>query len=343
MTDNQVSLWMDGRVHEGWTSVAVDLNLDHLSGSFSLTLSDQYLRDGQLLRQPITEGGASTIKIDGETVITGWVDKVTPSFSGEMHQVSVTGRDRAGDLLDCSAGMAEYLDQPMAAILTALCRPFGVGVVVQTDTGLPFQRFAVNAGDTVGECIERMCRQRGVMVWSDGLGSLVIGRGAVGRPVASLARGVNLLDASAEGDFTKRFSEIIVKASREGTDGMAAADVAQIEARIKDPSVKRHRPKIIVPETHGEPVSLRERADWEYRVEVGRSRKVTAKVQGWRHGAGLWRPGQTVSFADDWLGISGNWLVANTALAKDGGGTTARLTLYPPGAFDRLAEAGKEW
>lgn len=190
----------------------------------------------------------------------------------------------------------------------------------------------------VAECIERMCRQRGVLVWSDGLGNLVIGRGAIGRPVVSLVRGENVLEASADRDFTGRFSEIVVKATREGIDGMSAEDVAQIEARVQDAAVKRHRPKIIVPETHGEPVSLKDRADWEYRVSVGRSRKVTTKVHGWRHQGGLWRPGQTVDFSDDWLGVSGGWLVGNVGLAKDGGGSTTTLTLYPPGAFDRLAE-----
>lgn len=341
---NKVTLWVGGQVHEGWTDTAINLNLDHMAGDFRLTLTEEYLADGQLQRMPVKAGAACRLGIDGNTVLTGWVDSHNPGYTATSHSVTISGRDKTGDLVDCSTQVKEYLNQKLEVIASDMCAPFDITVLVDCDTGQPFKRVAVNTGDTVQSCIERMCRQRGVLAWSDGLGNLIIGRGTMGKPVATLVRGKNVLAASANDNFTGRFSEIIVRGPRETPDSSDPTAGSQEQGVATDGAVGRHRPKIMVPETQGAIINLNERAAHEQRVAQGKSRVVSATVPGWYHENGLWRPRQTVAFTDDWLGISGNFLVGNVALSKDGdsGGTVTTLNLYPPGAFDRLAEAGDD-
>jgi prophage tail gpP-like protein len=155
--------------------------------------------------------------------------------------------------------------------------------------------------------------------------------------VARLARGTNVLEASADRDDTQRFSTTTVKVQREGAEGRSAADNAHVEAAVTDGGVTRYRPKVIVAETQGGTASVRERAEWEQRRAVAKSRKCTVKVVGWRHAGGLWRPGQTVRFDDDWLGVSGTWLVGQAKLSLGSGGTVTTLELAPPGAFEKAA------
>lgn len=342
--EHRVTLWVGGHRHEGWKNVAVTLNLDHMAGDFNLSLTDEYLKDGELEKHPIDGGAACRVVIDDETVMTGWVDNPIPAFDDKSNIVTVTGRDATGDLVDCSAEVKEYLNQKLEAVARDMCAPFGIKVVVATDTGAPFKRVAVNTGDTVQTCIERMCRQRGVMAWSDGLGNLVIGRGSVGKPVATLERGKNVLAATAPNNFAGRFSVIIVRGTRETPDASDSTAGSQEQGMARDTAVKRHRPKIMVPETQGSSsISLGERAAHEQRVAQGKSRCVSVTVWGWRHDNGLWRPGQTVAFNDTRLRISGTWLVANVAFVKnDDDGTVTKLNLYPPGAFDLLAQPGEE-
>lgn len=337
--ENHVTLWVDGRLHAGWTEVSINLNLDHLAGDFSLALTEDYLDGGLLQSAPIAAGAACSLAIDGATVLTGWVDRHDVKYDAATHSVSIAGRDKTGDLVDCSAEVKEYLDQKLEVIARDMCAPFGIGVTVSTHTGEAFKRVAVNTGDTVQSCIERMCRQRGVLAWSDGLGNLVIGRGVMGRPVAALERGLNVISASAADNVTGRFSEIVVRGTRETPGDPDSTSGSQEQGVATDKAVKRHRPKIMIPETQGGTMDLNERAAHEQRVAQGKSRVVSASVLGWTHGGGLWRPGQTVAFPDDWLGTGGDFLVGNVALSKNGdGGTLTTLTLYPPGAFDRLAE-----
>ena len=340
--ESRVSLWVDGQLHEGWTDTAINLNMDHLAGDFTLTLTEEYLAGGVLQRFPIRAGAACRLAIDGTTVLTGWVDRRDAGYTATTHSVSISGRDKTGDLVDCSAEVKEFLDQKLEAIAAELCRPFRIQVLVTTDTGEPFKRVAVNTGDTVQGCIERLCRQRGVLAWSDGQGNLVIGRGTMGRPVASLARGRNVLAASVTDNWTGRFSEIIVRGTRETPDSSDASAGSQEQGLARDGQVTRYRPKIMVPETQGGTTSLNERAAHEQRVAKGKSQVVSATVGGWYHEGGLWRPAQTVSFSDDWLGISGDFLVGNVALVKSGDDDRATLNLYPPGAFDRMAEKEAE-
>nr|WP_249942232.1 hypothetical protein [Escherichia coli] len=44
-----------------------------------------------------------TLKINGQTVISGWLDQVNQSISATRYQITISGRDKTGDLVDCSA------------------------------------------------------------------------------------------------------------------------------------------------------------------------------------------------------------------------------------------------
>lgn len=344
----EVTLWTGGKIHSGWKSVAVTLNLDHLAGEFDLTVSEGWLEGGRLVSNKIPSGAACAVKIGGETVITGYVDVTSPRYGAEDHQIGVRGRDRTGDLVDCSAEVKEFLNQKMEAVAVALCAPFGVTVRTQADTGAPFARVAINAGDSVSEIIERMCRQRGVLAWSDGQGALVIGRPDVGTPVATLVRGDaagNILSAEAQDDRSNRFSDVTTLLTREGADDMMADDISHSRGAARDPGVTRHRPLILVPETSGgEGMDMNRRAAFEVRTRAAKGRKATVKVRGWSHAGGLFLPGQTVAIEDEWLGVSGSMLIGNvTFTCGDDSGTVASLTLYPPGAFDVFAQPKEEW
>ena len=72
--------------HEGWTSITVTRSLDTISGSFQLEVSE---RDpGALVPRAIRPGEACRVSLDGETVITGYVDAVAPSYDASAHTIA---------------------------------------------------------------------------------------------------------------------------------------------------------------------------------------------------------------------------------------------------------------
>ena len=89
-----------GRVHRGWKEVRVVRSLERLAGSFELTLTDRWAAGDAVT--VIVPGQACSLSLAGVPVITGDVDEVRPSISATAHEIRVSGRDVAGDLVDCA-------------------------------------------------------------------------------------------------------------------------------------------------------------------------------------------------------------------------------------------------
>ncbi|MBF0168802.1 MAG: hypothetical protein HQL45_14340 [Alphaproteobacteria bacterium] len=340
---SEVSLIVGGKIHKGWDSASITLSAERVAGSFSLSLADAWREGDQVIQRTVKGGDACVVQVGGETVITGYVDSVAPGYSTSKHGITVSGRDVTGDLVDCSSEHLEFTGQGIAAIVQGLCKPFGVGVITKGDMGSPFPRFATNVGDGVIESIERACRLRGLIAYSDGLGNLVISKGLSGAVIERFERGKNVIEAGATHDFANRFSSITVKTSREGSDTLSTAEIASVSGVARDGAIKRHRPLIILSEMQADGLSASERADFENRMRIARSQKINLTAQGWQAPSGkVRRPGQGVQFDDDWLGASGAYVISEITLEKAlSGGTTSKLTLMAPGAFDKIAEPDK--
>lgn len=344
MSDD-VALYVGGNIHRGWPEVSITLTAERVAGSFSLTLAGGWVEAARIVKRTVHPGDACVVRIGGEVAITGHVDRKAPSYDKGSHIITVEGRDITGDLVDCSSDHREFIDQPISRIASDLIEPFGIGLAVVGDTGKPFERFATNVGDGVIEAIERACRMRGLIAYSDGLGTLVLSRGlGGGAPTERFERGKNVLKACANHDFSNRFSTIVVKTSREGSDHLSAEDIAQVSGTATDSAIRRHRPLVLLSEMQADGLSAAERAAHENRVRIARSQKITVHAQGWLNPQGaLRRPGQMVQFSDEWVGASGTYVISEVTLAKGiDGGTTSQVTLMPPGAFDRLAEPDKK-
>lgn len=342
-----VTLTVGNRVHHGWTSVDIELNLDALSGGFNLALAHRWLENGVVRGFDLQEGDPCALAVDGEPLVTGYLVDVEPSYAGADHRIGVQGVDKAGDLVDCSAPIKDWHGRTLDQIARDICAPFGIAVHCLTDTGAAFPKFAANPGDTCGATLERLLRQRGLWAWSDGLGGLNIGAPAAGAAVDTLQKGDCILSAQGKRSMAERFSAYTVLGQHnpgagedEDEDDDGEFPKRHPEGHAADAGVRRYRPLIIVAEAEGGGPSFAVRAAFEARVRRAKGHKPVATVQSWhtRDGA-LWRPGQTVNLDDDWLGMSGPWLIANVALSQNShSGSTAKLTLSKPEAFDLLPQ-----
>ncbi|MCW0135736.1 hypothetical protein OIU92_00220 [Escherichia coli] len=50
----------------------------------------------------IREGQPCTVRLGADTVLTGYIDDFIPSYDAENVEIRVMGRDKTGDLVDCS-------------------------------------------------------------------------------------------------------------------------------------------------------------------------------------------------------------------------------------------------
>jgi prophage tail gpP-like protein len=334
-----VRLKVNAVAYGGWKGVRIVRGIEQLAGAFQLSVSERWF--GQATPRRIVPGDRCELSIDDEPVITGWVDDLRIDYDDQSHNVSVSGRDAAGDLVDCSAikGSGQFKGRTIAQIAGDLCNPFGIAVTVAegVDVGKAFTSFAIQEGETVFEALERMARIRALLMTSDGLGGLVITRAGTGRCPTTLKNGVNIKAAAGVLDHKDRFQEYLVKAQAPATDYWNAAASAHVRGTATDPAIKRYRPQIIVGESQADGLSAKDRAIWQSKMRAARSLNVTARVQGWTHAEGLWTPNTVVHITDDWLQLDHDLLIKTVTLTQDDReGTVTELALTDPHAYKLL-------
>lgn len=334
----KVELALGGALFTGWTAVRISRAIDAMAGQFTLTAAVK--GDGADADFAFEAGAACAVRVGGETVIDGWVDQIGPGYDSSSHEISITGRDRSGDLADCSAvhEPGSWSNAKIETIAAALAAPYGVTVKTLADTGRPLKKFAIQPGESVHDAIERMLRYRGLLLVSQADGSVAIMAAASGAaqfriPLTQIER------ASAVHDVAGRFSDYIVKGQASGSDDANGKAVSAVKASASDPAVKRKRTLVIIGEEQSDRAALEKRAKWEATVRAGRAQEAQLTVAGWRTGAGaLFAPNTLADLDDPRLRMTGTLLVTGVDLVFDSDqGTVAELRLSPPEAWSQMA------
>ncbi|HHC6515879.1 TPA: phage baseplate assembly protein [Vibrio parahaemolyticus] len=342
-----------GRVYGGWTKISVTRSLEAMSGSFNLELTWKWQNSQskyQAFMEPIKQGEACTVDIGGERVITGYVDDWVPSYDDSQVLISVSGRDKTADLVDCSIDMTsgQFSNQTLTQIATTVCKPFGIDVVVNTDVGAAFPRVQIEQGETPHELLARLARQRGVLLTSDTFGNLVITRRSEESAGVSLILGENVKAARGRFSYRQRFSNFKVKAVGpsfgDEWDPSGPVSVGGIEANVKDGEILRHRPLIIINEEVTTAEGAAKRGQWERQRSIAKSNTAEYTVTGWRipQTNKLWNINTLVPVVDEIIGLDEELLISSVMFSEDDSGRLAVISVVKPEAFDVPAEPVKE-
>ena len=351
----EVVLTVDGQRHAGWLGVSVSNSMRQMAATFSLDFTDRW--PGQQEKYAIREGSRCTLSMGGETVIDGWVDKLSPSYDTSSHSLTLSGRDLTGDLADCShiGARVDFKDETLDAVARILCEPFGVEVITETDCGSPLAKARYSQGDSIHDFLLKLCRLRGVLPISYGDGKLALTTTGNAHSGAKLEQGLNIKSARGEFDSSERFGQLIVKGQGQAAAqfdwppdededaderSKARAEAVSPRGEATDTAVKRYRPLVIIAESGGDAASMQRRADWEAVTRAGHSRAATYTVQGWRSPEGrLWRINQLVSVLDPLLGISGVQLIDSVKFVRNNSaGTVTELGVVHPDAYAEKPE-----
>ncbi|SCU73562.1 Baseplate protein [Cupriavidus necator] len=241
---NKLTLRVGGQVFGGWTAVRIKHSIEQIAGTFDISYTERW--PGQTDGWVIPAGEACEVRIGEHVVITGYVDKTALSYDGASHTIRVTGRDRTGDLVDCSAPSQAFSGMTFKQLAEALCKPFGIAVYDETvdekkltvsqkklgKKGTPpkskrvggaLPKAACQNSESVFRILQRLAKNEGVLLVSDAEGGLLLTRaGRAGTVPVPLELGANILAAEYEHSQANLYSEITVK----GQAAMQDADSA---------------------------------------------------------------------------------------------------------------------
>jgi prophage tail gpP-like protein len=330
--DDTLKLSVNGKFYQGWQGISVKRSIKCISGAFELTVVDRWSEEQKTWG--INPGDECKVLIGSETIITGYVDTVAPSLSKDSKGFSVSGRDKTGDLVDCSLDLQQssIANISLLGLAKKLGAPFGISAKQTLSSGLVNSKFKLQTGESAFEALDRAAKYNAVLVMNDGQGNILITRAGTSRASSDLVQGQNILSIEASFSMKERFSKYTVK-TQDGDFETGQPDFA-VKGVAFDKGVKRNRPIIIQSESAVSPALCVQRAKWEAAVRLGKSVSIHVTIPGWRQGNGsLWAINQIVMLKAPGVGVVGELLISEVDFNKSDSGTTTKLHLEPVSAY----------
>ncbi|WP_342616974.1 phage baseplate assembly protein [Rhodoferax sp. GW822-FHT02A01] len=335
MSDDTTTILVGGIPISEWTSVRVTRSVERVVSDFDFAITD--LNPGQW-RYPIVPGDACQVFIGNDLVLTGYIDRYTPAFSSRQHSITVSGRSKTQDIVDCSAVWegSQLMNGTVKTISENLCTPFGVSVVTLADVGPVVPRRNLNIGETPFEVIEPLARLRGLLIYDDVAGNLVLSSVGTDKAASGFKSGENVQSASMTYAMDGRYRSYSAYRRKTVAKLLDTGKESNLIATVNDFDVPRRRTKFIVAETYdaGGDVAAR-RAAWEMARRKGRSASVHLTCDSWRDSMGaLWAPNTLAPVSLPSLGLDDvTWLISEVVFLRDAQGTRAQLTLMDRRSF----------
>lgn len=327
----------------GWTSVRVTRGIERCPSDFQITATDR--NPDQPFELLINDGDACQIMLGADLVLTGYVDRVLTSIGPDSHSVTILGRSKCEDIVDCSAEFQTFQLSNVTAVQLAqqLCAPFGIKVATIGDVGsIVLPAFNVTLTETAFQVIEEVCRYAGLLCFDGRDGNLILTRAGSGQMMSGFAQGQNVQAANGARTKDQRYSEVrtILVSNQFLFQPVADGDPSPLAnntlAMATDPGVLRHRPLLILAEQNDldHQVAI-QRAQWEVNRRWGRSQQVGVVCDSWRDIAGeLWQLNALAPVNIPALKLVNQvWLIAEVSFLRDERGTRSEVTLMPKGAF----------
>ena len=340
----RVPLYLDiaGRSFGGWVRVRIERSVDSACIQFGVgaTRSWPGLEEDWWLQT----FDRVEVRIYDFVICTGYIDRVAVVYDGQSHDIELSGRGLVSDLVDCS-----YVGEPRqwksgdpAEIIRTIAAQHDIEVTIDADLGEPLD-FQIQQGEECWAAIERLTRLRQVLAYEEPDGSLLITRGSDEFLDTRLIQGENILRAVGTLDDKDRYSDYIVKGQQKSPKGAADDDADEIPpevasfsvGEVKDESVPRFRPLLLVQSANTDNDNALERANWEKQNRWGKARKAEITVADWLmpDGSGPWPINRMVEVEDAWMGLDRQLAITAATWDVSSEGLRTTLTLQPPEAL----------
>lgn len=321
-----VSMRVDNRIFEGFETFDWNGAIFAAAANFSLNAKTN---------EKISTGSAVKIYIDQTLLVSGFIDQARGNTNAYARTLSLSGRDKTCDLIDCSVPfIKQWKNQNLATIANEVCKPFGIKVLTPNGFGSAFANVSVEPGETCFDLIGRLAKLRGLLAGSNANGDLVLSRPDVKPAQYSLITGENLSELSFIDNAADRFSKYEVKGQHSFAGSFSPKDASAAMGNANDPMVKRFRPKMIISDEQSTIAGLNTRAKFEATKALANSQSFNCQIPSWRNpNDELFYPGQTARIISKIDEIDMVLLLSEVRFSLSPSQKTTDLTFVRPEAF----------
>lgn len=318
-----------------WDNASCDSQIDTPADNFSLSL---FRTDSQPLPASVQGGAKIQLFYGDEIILTSIADRVSEAVSRDGYGLEISGRDLAGQLIDCSVPIFNGRQVTLEELLQKYVRGGDLGSIIhdvhiENNSWLK-NKVSVEPGESLWDAIAKAAQITGQHVWLEPDGTLSIGDPFANpyqvqqplRLMKPLDNQNNVLDLQYDNDVSGVFSDIKVLSQDGDAQSVMAETTAQTQYGFK-------RLKIV---TLGD-VETKAEAD----AAIAKIRKdndleaysLTATVDDWLVDGKLWRAGWYVPLESNVLSrATAKWAVmGRTFQLSRGKGKTTKLSLKRQG------------
>lgn len=339
---DELTLTIGDKEWIGWQRVQLTRSIDTVPASFSIGVTEKYPHRSDIDIKP---GAVCAVKIGGDLVLTGYIDRYEASYSASAHAVQISGRSKSGDLLDCAAFVGDQspegerynLTGSAVSIIKELAKAYGIEVKSQADSDGPeIPAYNINLGETAWDIIDRLTKAAQVVAYDMPDGSLMLAQAGQEAMASGFKQGVNVELAEVIFTMDHRYSvyegfqspTVVLTTTSGGHEAPAAIE--------RDDGVPRFRKRIIINEVSDLKGQILQRlVTWEANRNAARSQAVVVTCDSWRDTANnLWAPNRLAPVDIPAVKISDTaWVIGQVTYTKDDKGRHATVQLMPRGAF----------
>ena len=327
--DRDVRLIVDDYEINAWDMASIDSAIDTPADAWSFALFDD---QDQVLPDSIRKNAPVQSYYGDELILTSVVDKVEEKVDRSGYALSISGRDLAGQLIDCSVpifnGRQMTLDELVNKyVMGGDLQGLFSGANIQDNSWLK-NKVSVEPGESIWDAIVKAAAVTGQHVWLEPDGSLSIGDPfkdayEVATPLTLIkySGDNNVLDAAYVEDGSNEFTDFKIL----GQDG----DAKNISSSVKSDTDRHRRLKIITMSD----IETKAEADTAIKKIKKDSDMQTygmqATVAGWTIDDVTWAAGFHLNFETNRLNrATAKWAVMGRTLTlsrKDGKLTKLKL------------------
>lgn len=343
-----ILLQLNGEDFTNFDRVAVFRSMETASGAFSFSSS---ANNKNLF--PVKKGDAVQVIVDDVQVVDGFVEKVSANYSATDHKITITGRDKLGDLIDSSVfGVKEFTGNiSLVDVARNILQGIGltdVEVIDQTGGVRAFDESDITSaevGQNAFDFLELYARKRQVLLTTDGSGNLLLARASTTVFPGKLKNVVgsnenNIIDATLDTDDTKRFYRYVSQSQLNPYAlDIGAGDVSSQNGQAIDGAIRKSRVFEFNAEESQDSFTGKDRATWEANIQRARSITYSPRVQGHSVDGEIWKPNVLVEIEDQFADITATMLVRAMSYEQSiDQGSTTRLDLTYKDAYTLQAE-----
>lgn len=302
-------------------------SINYISRYFELC----YTQDSDTTNQiGFKKGDIAQIKIDNKLYLTGRLDLVRTSLGDNGLKITLVGRSKSAQLVDCSAPFepGELLNQDALQIARRLCEPFGIEVKSSLASfGEKFPVWSINTGESVWSNLQRLAWQRGLLFRDSPDGSIVIDTLKRVESETSLQLGKNILTFDHEDSLLNRFSEYTILGQ--------SKDDFHMKETAYDSEIGFYRPKVLISPLSTSRDQLRSNVAYEKQLRKQRGEDLTVLVGGWEDGESFFNINTLIKTNIPIISLNDQMLISGVRLKQSQSqGLSAELELEEKDSFN---------